>query len=74
MKTMTGLREELTALLNRHGRENASDTPDFILTEYLLDCLKAFERARRRRHDWATRKVVDRTRARIAGRAAIKEA
>lgn len=44
--------EELRALLNRHSAENESDTPDFILAEFLLGCLNAYDTAIRRRSDW----------------------
>jgi hypothetical protein len=33
---------ELSQLLNRHSAENASNTPDFILAEFLLTCLNAW--------------------------------
>lgn len=46
------MRAELAELLNRYSQENASNTPDFILAEYLLDCLNAFDRAIRRREEW----------------------
>ena len=36
---------DLAAVLNRHSVENASDTPDFILAEYLVACLEAFATA-----------------------------
>ena len=39
-KTLT---EELAELLNKHSRENASNTPDWILADYLVECLKTFE-------------------------------
>jgi hypothetical protein len=43
---------ELRELLNRRSMENGSDTPDFILTQYLTDCLRAWNRATKRREDW----------------------
>lgn len=43
---------ELTALLNRHSAENDSDTPDFLLAEYLMNCLAAFNRAVGAREGW----------------------
>ena len=46
------LAEDLTALLNRHSRENQSDTPDFILATYLERCLEAFEAASNHRGQW----------------------
>ena len=36
---------ELASVLNRYSQENASDTPDYILAAYLLDCLEAYNRA-----------------------------
>lgn len=46
------LKDELSCLLNRANRENESNTPDFILAEYMLDCLEAFEKASKWREDW----------------------
>jgi len=45
-------REELCSLLNKHSRENESDTPDFILTRYVAECLAAFDTATRARDEW----------------------
>lgn len=44
--------DELVSLINSHSKENESDTPDFILAEYLLDCLSTFNRNIRRREEW----------------------
>lgn len=44
----SSLREQLREAINRCSRENASNTPDFILAQYLLDCLRAYEYATRR--------------------------
>lgn len=49
---MMSLREELAMVLNKHSRENFSNTPDFILAEYLISCLSAFETATRERENW----------------------
>lgn len=46
------LREDIRAAINRHSRESASNTPDFILAEYLLGCLAAFEQAVGARESW----------------------
>ena len=35
--------EELRSLINRRSRENKSDTPDYILAEFMHACLNAFE-------------------------------
>ncbi len=49
---MSEFKEQLSALINRHNRESNSDTPDFILAEYLSRCLEAFDWATRRRESW----------------------
>lgn len=49
---MSTLDDDLRELLNRHSRESMSDTPDFILARYLMDCLAAFEAATRLRDAW----------------------
>jgi hypothetical protein len=49
---MGTFRRELIAAINKHCKENGSDTPDFILAEYLLECLHAFDNAVNRRADW----------------------
>lgn len=51
---MDEFRKELAALINKHSKENGSNTPDWILAEYLSDCLAAFDRAIQHRKDWYT--------------------
>ena len=43
---------ELERLLNIHSMENESNTPDFILAQYLKDCLDCFNAATKRRDEW----------------------
>jgi hypothetical protein len=38
-------RAEVEKLINKWSMENGSDTPDFILAEYLSDCVAAFDKA-----------------------------
>lgn len=45
-------RRELCSVINKHSQENGSDTPDFILANYLTDCLAAFDKATVRRDKW----------------------
>jgi hypothetical protein len=45
-------RKELEHLINRRSKENGSNTPDFILAEYMLSTLKAFEAASLERERW----------------------
>ena len=44
--------KEFEHLINCKSIEGGSDTPDFILAEYLTDCLRAWNRATKRREDW----------------------
>lgn len=44
--------EEIRHVLNKYSMENLSDTPDFILAAYLLDCLESFSKATVRREQW----------------------
>lgn len=39
------LRDGIRDLLNSLSMEGTTDTPDFILSEYMVGCLKAFEEA-----------------------------
>lgn len=43
---------ELTHLLNRYSQENGSNTPDFILAQYLTACLAAWNTAVQQRETW----------------------
>jgi hypothetical protein len=36
--------QELEQLINRHSIENAADTPDWLLTQYISGCLAVFAR------------------------------
>ena len=49
---MIQFHSKLESLLNSESMENGSNTPDFMLANYLMDCLKAFDRAVRTRDDW----------------------
>lgn len=46
------LERELASVLNKYSAENGSNTPDFILAEYLIGCLKAFNTATKSAHAW----------------------
>ena len=45
-------RSALADLLNSFSKENGSNTPDWVLRDYLCDCLKAFDRATKTRDKW----------------------
>ena len=45
-------RKDLIALLNAHGIDNQTNTPDYLLGDYLLACLKAFDSTVQARDTW----------------------
>ena len=49
---VTTLLEDIQSAINRHSAENASNTPDFILAQYLEQCLAAFDVAVQQRETW----------------------
>lgn len=49
---MSTFQEDIRNAINRGSRENGSDTPDFILAEYMLRCLDNFNTAVRAREKW----------------------
>lgn len=44
--------DELASVLNRFSRENASNTPDWILAQYLMACLAAWNVGVQQRETW----------------------
>ena len=52
-------KSELTDLINKYSEENNSDTPDFILAEYLRASLDAFNSSVSRREEWYGRKTKE---------------
>ena len=56
MRKQGRLRKDIEQAINKHSIETGSDTPDFILAEYLTDCLRAFDKATVRREEWYGRK------------------
>lgn len=49
---MSEFRKELETAINRCSMENGSNTPDFILAEFLTRCLHAFDQSVTRREQW----------------------
>jgi hypothetical protein len=49
---MNSFEKELESLINRFSKENESNTPDFILAQYLDNCLKTFNQAVQQRETW----------------------
>jgi hypothetical protein len=52
-----GLRGEIQTAINRNSAENGSNTPDWILAEYLIGCLKAWDDAMMERERWYGRPI-----------------
>lgn len=52
-------RQELDALINRYSLENGSNTPDFILGQFLAQVLEVFDTAVNLRESWYGRRRPD---------------
>jgi hypothetical protein len=52
------LEGDLAALLNSYSLENESNTPDFVLADYLIRCLDAYNVALTSRAQWYDRMDV----------------
>lgn len=46
------IRKDFADVINRHSAENDSNTLDWILADYLVSCLKAFNSTSRAREKW----------------------
>lgn len=46
---MATFTEDIEDVINRHSREGDSNTPDFILARFLIECLSAWNHACRDR-------------------------
>lgn len=44
--------KELSEVINRHSRENLSDTPDFILADFIAGCLNVYENTVKAKKEW----------------------
>jgi hypothetical protein len=45
-------KKELTSLINRYSMENDSNTPDYVLADYLFKCLETFNESIKDRNSW----------------------
>ena len=52
MNDSVPLQKLIEAELNRRCAENESNTPDFLLAEYLMDCLQAWDKITKKRDKW----------------------
>jgi hypothetical protein len=53
--------QELSALINKHSIENQSDTPDFLLARFLIECLDTWSNIVRARDAWYNFDLATRT-------------
>ena len=44
--------KELREIINRYSQENPSNTPDFILAQFLVSCLAAWNTGVQQRETW----------------------
>lgn len=49
--------KELAEVINRNCLEKNSNTPDFILAEYLYDCLVSYEKIHNANEKWYGKKL-----------------
>ena len=49
---MTEFWNDIEALINKYSMENISNTPDWILAQYLKGCLDVFNLAVQQRENW----------------------
>lgn len=44
--------QELEKLINKYSKENESNTPDFILADYIVGCLDTYNKTLNAREQW----------------------
>lgn len=45
-------KKDLEQLINKHSMENGSNIPDFLLAEYLTNCLILFDNTNNNKNKW----------------------
>jgi hypothetical protein len=55
MGNKKGFKKELEQLLNKYSIDNDTNTPDFILADYLTGCIKVYNKTTVKRDDWSGR-------------------
>jgi len=56
---MSKFKHDLQDLINKHCIENASNTPDFILAQYLVNCLDTYNKVTHSRDIWWGHKTFE---------------
>jgi hypothetical protein len=59
IKNRLAVINDFAEVINKHSLENGSNTPDFILAEYLVNCLESYNYAVLNRNDWFYRPNFD---------------
>lgn len=49
---LSDFRKDIEGVINRYSKENGSNTPDFILAQYLTESLSAYDKAVTAREKW----------------------
>lgn len=57
-KRFTNFRLELEKLINKYSMENGSNTPDYVLAQYLCECLAVFNMTMVNRDRWWNNKSL----------------
>jgi hypothetical protein len=57
MNNIEEFKKELTNLINKYNIESGSNTPDFIICEYLINCLLTFNSIQKNREKWYGREL-----------------
>jgi hypothetical protein len=52
MEEFKEIQLELAAVLNRYSMDAACNTPDFVLAEYLVDCIASYRKAKEANDKW----------------------
>lgn len=52
MKNIEKFRKEVRGLVNRLSIDSETNTPDFILADYLVNCLQNFDEITKLRDKW----------------------
>jgi hypothetical protein len=55
MSDIQAFKKDLEGLINHHSLENLSNTPDFILADYIVNCLLAYNIAVNCRDKWSSK-------------------
>jgi hypothetical protein len=63
MQEQPTFRKELSDLLNKHSKENGSDTPDYLLADFVGEMIQVFDNAVRLRDKWHGFKTFDYTKS-----------